>query len=185
MTNKVIALTALDGSKWHIPAKVVEDSYNGYYKGRRVADDDDLADWAQNNMNWSDVKAHALQVQGADENNMEDSWANGEMEVIDAPPPEPTPPAVPAAPAVAQAFPITRKMPTNALDKLFKNAGLVRGVETSIVLAHDADPLEVIQAIAADALTQEKTKERRLVLEGIRLACERTIALQQPAQVKA
>jgi hypothetical protein len=185
MTNKVIALTALDGSKWHIPAKVVEGSYNAYYKGKRVADDDDLIDWAQNNMNWSDVKAHAVQVQEADENNMEDSWVNGEMEAIDAPPPEPSEPPAPRAPAVAQAFPIARKMPTNALDKLFQKAGLVRGVETSIVLGHDADPLEVIQAIAVDSLQTEKTQERRLVLEAIRLACERTIALQQPAQVKA
>jgi hypothetical protein len=79
---KVIELTALDGSKWHIPAALVAASYSAYYKGD-APDDSELTDWAQNNMNWSEVKTHSVQVEAPDENNMEDSWANGEMEVVE------------------------------------------------------------------------------------------------------
>jgi hypothetical protein len=71
-----------------------------------------------------------------------------------------------------------RPQPSKALGELFKKGGLVPGIETSIVLAPDADHMEVIAALAADALTSETTPERRMVLEAIRVACERTRALQ-------
>jgi hypothetical protein len=72
--------------------------------------------------------------------------------------------------------------PSNALGKLYTKAGLVKGVETSIVLGPDANHLAVIQAIAAAGLTVEKTPEVRAVLEAIRRACEQTLALQQPQE---
>ncbi|KVN83458.1 hypothetical protein [Burkholderia ubonensis] len=181
MKNKVLKLAALDGSKWHIPVDVVVASYRAYYTQETgYPGDDEVADWAQNNMNWADVKAQARQVSVADPANMEDSWANGDMEVIEVDAPVPATQPAAAAPT---SFAIERSMPNAALQKLFKNAGLVRGIETSIVLGGDADHLAVIQAIATDGLLVEATQERRLVLEAIRQACARTIALQQPAQV--
>lgn len=81
------------------------------------------------------------------------------------------------------AIPVTTaKEPSKALGKLFQKAGLTHGVETSVMLGIGADHLAVIDAIAADGLTVEKTPERRLLLQGIRTAIERTIALQGVAQ---
>ena len=68
--------------------------------------------------------------------------------------------------------------PSDALGKLFKKAGLTKGIETSVMLAEDANHLLVIQAIAADGLMVEKTPEIRMLLEGIALACEKTLSLQ-------
>jgi len=82
-----------------------------------------------------------------------------------------------------KAIPITRNAtPSDALGGLFKRAGLVKGIETSIVLGADADHLLVIQAIAEDGLSVETTPERRMLLEGIRRAVEQTLALQEPKQ---
>jgi len=85
---------------------------------------------------------------------------------------------------MSKAIPISRAAaaPSNTLGGLFNRAGLTKGIETSIVLAKDADHLLVIQAIAADGLTSETTPERRMVLEAIRTAVERTLALQGVAQ---
>lgn len=85
--------------------------------------------------------------------------------------------------APAPVVPVARHAaPSKALGKLYEKAGLVKGVETSIALAADADHLLVIDAIAADGLSLEKTPERRLLLQGIRTAIERTLALQGVAQ---
>ncbi|WP_186083605.1 hypothetical protein [Burkholderia gladioli] len=94
---KVILLTALDGSKWQIPADVIvadrATSYLAEFKGDEAAaradsveyfeDDYALTDWAQNNMNWSDVRAHAEQVSGPEKLDMQDSWVEGDLTVID------------------------------------------------------------------------------------------------------
>jgi hypothetical protein len=91
------------------------------------------------------------------------------------------PPPIPRAIARRKAVPLARAAarPSDALGKLFQKAGLSKGIETSIVLADDANHLLVIQAIAADGLMVEKTPEIRMLLEGIALACEKTLALQQ------
>lgn len=182
MKNKVLELKALDGSKWHIPASMIEASYRAHYtQDTDPLTDDDLTDWAQNNMNWADVKAQARQVSDADPSNMEDSWCNGELDVVEVE--QPAQPAADAPPAAPSSFAIERSMPNATIQKLFKKAGLVRGIDTSIVLGGDADHLAVIQAIATDGLLVDTVPERRLVLEAIRTACVRTLALQQPAQV--
>ena len=85
---------------------------------------------------------------------------------------------------MSKAIPISRAAPepSNTLGGLFNRAGLTKGIETSVVLGKDADHLLVIQAIAADGLTSETSPERRMLLEGIRTAVERTLALQGAAQ---
>jgi hypothetical protein len=69
--------------------------------------------------------------------------------------------------------------PSAKLGELFTKAGIVHGVETSVVIGKDADHLLVIAAIAEDALQVEKTPERRMLLQGIREAITRTLALAQ------
>ncbi|MFM0608720.1 hypothetical protein PQR05_29740 [Paraburkholderia sediminicola] len=76
----------------------------------------------------------------------------------------------------------TAAQPSRKLGELFTKAGIVHGVETSVVLGKDADHLQVIAAIAADGLAVETTPERRLLLQGIRTAIEKTLELAQVAQ---
>jgi predicted DNA-binding transcriptional regulator YafY len=80
--------------------------------------------------------------------------------------------------------PVTRAkaQPSDKLGQLFVKAGIARGIETTVVLGPDADPLEVIEAIAADAFPHEKTPERAAVLAAIRTACAKTRALVITAQ---
>ncbi|MDF0506565.1 hypothetical protein POK33_38085 [Burkholderia cenocepacia] len=95
-------LTALDGSKWNIPVEVIARDHAAYYAPIEFdgdverslrdgtmpifADDEfEVREWASNNMNWSDVKAHAVLVSGPEPVNMEDSWMEGEKRVIDVP----------------------------------------------------------------------------------------------------
>jgi DNA-binding XRE family transcriptional regulator len=44
-------------------------------------DDELIADWAQNNMGWDEVKAHAKQVKEPQPPDYEDGWVNGAWEV--------------------------------------------------------------------------------------------------------
>jgi hypothetical protein len=72
-----------DNSKWEIPLKIVEDNMkeNGIddeYLDNY--DDFDFIDWAQNNMNWSDVLPFAKMV-SSPVVDFEDGWANGEKEI--------------------------------------------------------------------------------------------------------
>jgi hypothetical protein len=84
---RVIELEALDGSKWYIPAAIVQASWAAHY-GETFAeneelDEDELLDWAKNDMNWSDVREHARQVKEADPCDMQESWTEGDMAVIE------------------------------------------------------------------------------------------------------
>ena len=45
-------------------------------------DEDELIDWAQNNMNWDEVKQQAVKVSDG-EIDWQDGWVNGEKEVIE------------------------------------------------------------------------------------------------------
>jgi hypothetical protein len=78
---KILEFEALDGSKWHIPASVVAESYKGHYLNEPESDAE-LVEWARGDMNWTDVRAHAVMVEQPDPLDMEDSWANGKMRVL-------------------------------------------------------------------------------------------------------
>ncbi len=95
---KKLELTALDGSVFHIPLEPIiasatksacsvmfaQDAERARaYTERSFADDPALLiEWARNDMNWTDVRDHAVRVSEADPIDMEDSWANGKMAVI-------------------------------------------------------------------------------------------------------
>ena len=83
-----------DGTIWEVEAghiaidraKYYEKLEPGCYHGEylfTLEDEDELLDWAQNNMNWSDVEEHAKMV-GRDEesSNYQEGWVNGKREVV-------------------------------------------------------------------------------------------------------
>lgn len=81
-----IYVTMPDSSEWKVPVGVVTSNRNAYYKtqGEDVSDEElddfDLADWARNNMNWSDVVAHATQTKPSS-CDFQEGWTNGEMNI--------------------------------------------------------------------------------------------------------
>ena len=88
---KKITVTFSDGTVWEIPASVVAESRAKYYEEREpgcyeeeyditIKDGMEMMDWAENNMNWSDVrsKAKKIQTKSAD---YEDEWTNADKEI--------------------------------------------------------------------------------------------------------
>jgi hypothetical protein len=98
---KRIEVTMPDGSVWAVPAIVVAEARARYYAtrdtsastgeafdhayGREIEialrQHDDLIDWAENNMNWSDVESAATQVKGPPGVDYQEGWVNGEKRV--------------------------------------------------------------------------------------------------------
>jgi len=100
---KVIRTHMPDGSVWDVPAGIVGRDRAKYYadkeKGKNQYEEeleyilskdgeDDLLDWAANNMNWADVKEYAMPVpiimdpRDMDKNHQE-GWCNGEKEIVE------------------------------------------------------------------------------------------------------
>jgi hypothetical protein len=91
---KVICVTMPDGSHWAVPAKIVAhqratyyaqkgDSYHEEY-GYTMSQDDELLDWAANNMNWDDVRGDAWPLPARDKPvDYQEGWANGDKQVIE------------------------------------------------------------------------------------------------------
>lgn len=98
---RYLRVTMTDGSVWEVPVSVIAKSREKSYRemGRhdlsdpensdllaaefeREADDYDIADWAGNNMNWSDVKDVAVQVSPPPPPNFEEGWMNGKKKVV-------------------------------------------------------------------------------------------------------
>jgi hypothetical protein len=90
-----------DGSKWDVPVMVIarnraehyvaaDEEFGGdFQKALKEdtiplfeSDDYEIEDWAANNMNWNEVKAHAVRVEDG-EIDFEEGWANGEKEIVD------------------------------------------------------------------------------------------------------
>lgn len=47
------------------------------------SDDFEIADWASNNMNWSDVAPYSRKLRSAPPANMQEAWISGPKEIID------------------------------------------------------------------------------------------------------
>jgi hypothetical protein len=99
--NKELVVTMQDGSKWGIPVHVIANHRAQYYYetgefssvAKSLAEDtiphfeDDefnIIDWAQNDMDWEDIKLHARLAEAAPPINYEYGWINGEKEIVDA-----------------------------------------------------------------------------------------------------
>ena len=73
-----------DNSRWAVPMNVIEDSIKKEFE---VCDEDidsyddfDFIDWAQNNMNWEDVKQFAERVLSPT-CDYQDGWCNGDKKI--------------------------------------------------------------------------------------------------------
>lgn len=90
-----------DGSRWAVPLMVIATDRAKAYAGefgddleRSLSEDtlplfesdpDDAHDWAANNMNWSDVQAHARIYNPATpmtDEDFQEGWVNGEYQVV-------------------------------------------------------------------------------------------------------
>lgn len=102
MKKKYLRVTMNDGSRWDIPAEVIAKDRSEYYAKRDadngegeynllydeemdyiLSNDDELKDWASNNMNWSEVKEHAKKVEEPSDIDWEDGWCNGNKKVVE------------------------------------------------------------------------------------------------------
>ena len=96
---KVLRITMQDGSEWEVPAEIIAKHRAAYYaekEGPEVLEkefqhamkcDDELLDWAPNNMDWKDVAAHARQVlpPNPPEIDFQEAWLNGPKEICEVP----------------------------------------------------------------------------------------------------
>ena len=91
--KRLYIVTMSNGDQYGVPAEVIADNYAKYYEGIGEdykenydamiewfdTNDFEFADWAKNNMYWSDVSDTAVLVQrNHHEPDFEDGWVNGE-----------------------------------------------------------------------------------------------------------
>jgi hypothetical protein len=92
--TKQIQVTMPDGSVWGVPAELVAQHRADYYgnkegeESRKVeydftlSNNEELLDWAENNMNWSDV-SHAAVLVKQEPPDYQEGWINGKRRVVD------------------------------------------------------------------------------------------------------
>lgn len=99
MLKKLLVITMPDDSKWSVPVEIIArnraavyaDEFDGDIEKSLAedtvphfeSDDYNVEDWAANNMNWSEVEAHAKLVEqgGCD---FQEGWINGDKEVVES-----------------------------------------------------------------------------------------------------
>lgn len=97
---KMLMVEQKDGSLWGVPVDVIaRDRATHYAKEfdgdveRSLAedtlplfeaDDYEVWDWAENNMNWADVAAHARKLKDAPPPDFQDAWNSGAKSVVEA-----------------------------------------------------------------------------------------------------
>lgn len=90
-----------DGSKYDVPVMAIATNRSTYYAGEGECggdverhlghdtlplfdgDEDEISDWAANNMNWGEVAEVAVRVEDSDEVDFEEGWANGDKEIVE------------------------------------------------------------------------------------------------------
>lgn len=85
-----------DGSLWQVPVKCIAEHCAAFYADDRKIPleqslrkthelfsscPDEIEDWAENNMNWSDVADRAVMI-SAGSTDYDDGWCNGEKEIV-------------------------------------------------------------------------------------------------------
>lgn len=103
MKQKYLRVTMPDGSKWDVPAHMIANDRATYYTEKLVGTEkakemeykaeydyamshnDELQDWAANNMNWDDVKDQARMVAQHEmsDDDFQEGWINGEKEMVE------------------------------------------------------------------------------------------------------
>lgn len=93
--RKELQVQMPDGSWWGVPAMEIARARTDHYSllgeddfdydrelNYTLDNNDELIDWAENNMNWDDVAATARLVAEAPACDFDDGWTNGTKEVI-------------------------------------------------------------------------------------------------------
>lgn len=100
---KYLRVTMPDGSKWDVPAQMIAHdrakSYADTDAGRpdgeefdrlyteelafTLSSDEEIEDWAANNMNWEDVAPLAVMTAPSVDVDYQEGWVNGDKEVIE------------------------------------------------------------------------------------------------------
>lgn len=101
--KKYLRVTMPDLSTWDVPAQIIAENRARYYAKRAsgeesgaeyekvheaelacgLHDDDEILDWAANNMNWSDVEAYAVRLElPAVKVDYQEGWVNGERQIV-------------------------------------------------------------------------------------------------------
>jgi hypothetical protein len=99
MMKRYLRVTMEDGSQWDVPVSIIaknrEDSYSKTHDLKdpdnddllaisfELADEDEISDWASNDMNWSDVSKIAKKVTSKKNINFEHGWVNGDKEIVE------------------------------------------------------------------------------------------------------
>lgn len=93
--RRIYAVTMTNGDVYGISASVIADNYAKYYQRHGEdyqenyntminwfdEDDYEFADWAKNNMDWDDVKEHAVLLEHRQEPvDFQEGWINGGYE---------------------------------------------------------------------------------------------------------
>ena len=85
--TKYLRITMPDLSEWDVPMQIIAQSYVDYFRDatvEEVIDDDDvMLEWGPNNMNWSDVAAHAVKVSEPGDTDFQEGWLNGDRTVVE------------------------------------------------------------------------------------------------------
>jgi len=91
-----IRVTMPDKTEWEVPLQTIYDGIVDLYvhlgkkydEACNIADehvqaDEDIIDFAQNNMDWKDVERQAVCVKCVPSVDYQDGWVNGKMEVVE------------------------------------------------------------------------------------------------------
>ncbi len=97
-TTAKLRVTMPDGSIWAVPVQIVADSRDAWFNAEQKSDgckedtvkecrdcnqdEDDLADWAENNMDWIDVVPYAERVIGTGPPDYQEGWVNGDKQIV-------------------------------------------------------------------------------------------------------
>lgn len=96
--KKHLLIDMPDGFVYAIPVEIIARNHAEYYANKEYNSDiaeslrndtlplfediSEIHDWASNNMNWSDVKKHAITLKKKiSESEFQDAWVNGEWKV--------------------------------------------------------------------------------------------------------
>ena len=82
--TKLLKVKFTNGETWGIPVSAIIDDMRNYYKEEFDApsvDREDIEDWAQNNMNWVDVKDFAIKL--AHKVDYQDLWIEADFLGVD------------------------------------------------------------------------------------------------------
>jgi hypothetical protein len=92
--TRELHVTMPDGSVWAVPVAAIVASARRYYEANRTedsaaelmveleADDTLVVEWAEGDMNWSEVSEIARQVSAPTLPDYQEGWMNGDKEII-------------------------------------------------------------------------------------------------------